>query len=48
MLLNSTFSGFFHQLMIATAWIATVAIDEEMSGGGIAGTKHIPCKIIPL
>ena len=48
MSLNSTFSGFHHHLMMATAWIATVAADEGMSGGGTAGTKHIRRKRIPV
>ena len=41
MALNSTLSQFHHKLMIATAWIATVATDEGTSGVGMAGTKHI-------
>ena len=49
MALNSTLSQFRHQLMIDTAWIAsTVATDEGMSGGGMAGTKHIRRKRIPV
>ena len=48
MSLNSTFTEFHYQLMIATAWIATIAADEGMSGEGMAGTKHIPYKIIPV
>ena len=48
MSLNSTLSQFRHQVMIATAWIATVATDEGTSGGGMAGTKHIRRKRIPV
>ena len=48
MSLNSSFSGFHHHLMMATAWIATVVADEGRSGGGTAGTEHIRRKRIPV
>ena len=48
MTLDSTFSGFQHHLMVSTALIATIVADEWMSGGEMAGTKHIPCKMIPV
>ena len=49
MALNYTLSQFRHQLMIATAWIAsTVATDEGMSGGRETGTKNIRRRRIPV